>query len=58
MFLQDDDGQMQDTHSVAAGLDYVGVSPILTDLWEEGRVRFAAATDSEVMDALEITMQK
>ena len=28
-FLQDDDGQMKETHSVAAGLDYVGVSPIL-----------------------------
>ena len=58
MFLQDSDGQMQDTHSVAAGLDYVGVSPILTDLWQSGRVRFAAATDQEVMEALELTMQR
>lgn len=58
MFLQNDDGQMQDTHSVAAGLDYVGVSPILTDLWEKGRVRFAAATDAEVMEALELTMKQ
>ena len=58
MFLQDSDGQMRDTHSVAAGLDYVGVSPILTDLWEKGRVRFAAATDDEVMDALEFTMKR
>lgn len=58
MFLQDGDGQMIDTHSVAAGLDYIGVSPILTDLWEKGRVRFAAATDSEVMDALDLTMKK
>jgi len=58
MFLQDDDGQMRDTHSVAAGLDYVGVSPILADLWEKKRVRFAAATDAEVMDALALTMQK
>jgi len=57
MFLQDDDGQMQDTHSVAAGLDYVGVSPILTDLWEKGRVRFEAATDTEVMETLELTMK-
>ena len=32
MFLQNSDGQMRDTHSVAAGLDYVGVSPILADL--------------------------
>jgi tryptophan synthase beta chain len=58
MFLQNDDGQMQDTHSVAAGLDYVGVSPILTNLWEKGRVRFESATDAEVMDALEMTMRK
>jgi tryptophan synthase beta chain len=58
MFLQDSDGQMLDTHSVAAGLDYVGVSPILTDLWEKKRVRFAAATDQEVMAALELTMTK
>ncbi|MEN8141810.1 MAG: tryptophan synthase subunit beta [Thermodesulfobacteriota bacterium] len=58
MFLQDEDGQMQDTHSVAAGLDYVGVSPILSDLWEQGRVRFAAATDDEVLAALQLTMEK
>ncbi len=58
MFLQDSDGQMLDTHSVAAGLDYVGVSPILSDLWENGRVRFASATDQEVMEALELTMTR
>nr|MBF0223078.1 tryptophan synthase subunit beta [Desulfobulbaceae bacterium] len=58
MFLQDEDGQMKDTHSVAAGLDYVGVSPILTDLWQNGRVRFDSATDDEVMAALEKTMRK
>ncbi|MFZ5759385.1 MAG: tryptophan synthase subunit beta [Thermodesulfobacteriota bacterium] len=58
MFLQNADGQMMDTHSVAAGLDYVGVSPILTDLWQQGRVRFAAATDSEVMAALDLTMKQ
>ena len=57
IFLQDEDGQMKDTHSVAAGLDYVGVSPILTDLWQSGRVRFEAATDDEVMAALEKTMK-
>lgn len=58
MFLQDDDGQMRETHSVAAGLDYVGVSPILADLWQKKRVRFEAATDTEVMEALEMTMKK
>ncbi|MDO9043404.1 MAG: pyridoxal-phosphate dependent enzyme, partial [Desulfocapsaceae bacterium] len=58
MFLQDEDGQMKETHSVAAGLDYVGVSPILSDLWEKGRVRFESATDTEVMAALDLTMKK
>ncbi len=57
MFLQDDDGQMLDTHSIAAGLDYVGVSPILADLGETGRVRFEAATDKEVLEALTLTMR-
>jgi tryptophan synthase beta chain len=38
-FLQDADGQMRETHSIAAGLDYVGVSPILSHLKETGRVR-------------------
>jgi tryptophan synthase beta chain len=36
---------MRETHSIAAGLDYVGVSPILSDLKEKGRVRFEGATD-------------
>jgi tryptophan synthase beta chain len=57
MFLQNEDGQMRETHSVAAGLDYVGVSPILADLADQGRVRFAAATDKEVMEALDLTMR-
>jgi tryptophan synthase beta chain len=57
MFLQDDDGQMLETHSIAAGLDYVGVSPILADLGEKGRVRFEAATDEEVLEALTLTMR-
>ena len=57
-FLQDRDGQMKETHSVAAGLDYVGVSPILASHRERGRIRFEAATDSEVLDALSLTVKK
>ncbi len=57
-FLQDSDGQMRETHSVAAGLDYVGVSPILSWLKEKGRVRFEAATDREVVEALSLTIRK
>jgi hypothetical protein len=57
-FLQDGDGQMRETHSMAAGLDYVGVSPILSHLRETGRVRFEAATDKEVVEALALTIRK
>ena len=57
-FLQDSDGQMKETHSVAAGLDYVGVSPILAYLKESGRVRFESATDSEVIEAMSLTIKK
>ena len=56
-FLQNKDGQMKETHSVAAGLDYVGVSPILASLGESGRVRFTGVTDTEVIDALRLTMK-
>jgi tryptophan synthase beta chain len=58
MFLQNSDGQMLDTHSVSAGLDYIGVSPILADHWEKKTVRFEAATDREVIEALDLTMKK
>lgn len=57
-FLQDSDGQMKQTHSVAAGLDYVGVSPILASLKETGRVRFESATDSEVVEAFSLVLKK
>jgi tryptophan synthase beta chain len=57
-FLQDEDGQMKETHSVAAGLDYVGVSPILAAMHETKRVRFEAATDREVVEALALTARK
>jgi len=57
-FLQDRDGQMKDTYSVSAGLDYVGVSPILASLKENGRVRFEATTDKEVLEAFTLTLRK
>ena len=56
-FLQNDDGNMLETHSVAAGLDYIGVNPVLVHLWDQGRVRFEAVTDSQVTEALKVTMR-
>ncbi len=55
-FLQNEEGNMNETHSIAAGLDYIGVNPIMAYLWEQGRVRFDAATDDEVRDALRLVM--
>ena len=57
VFLQDEEGLMQDTHSVAAGLDYIGIGPMLADLHQRRRVRFESATDSEVVEALRLTMR-
>jgi len=57
-FLQNDDGQMLETHSVAAGLDYIGVSPILSAYHEQGRIRFEVATNNEVLEATRLTMKK
>lgn len=57
-FLQDDDGQMKETHSISAGLDYVGVSPILSHMHDQGKARFESATDTEVIAALKLTMLK
>jgi tryptophan synthase beta chain len=50
--LQDDQGQIRETHSVAAGLDYPGVGPELSYLRDCGRIRFVSATDGEAISAL------
>ncbi len=57
IFLQTEEGQMLDTHSVAAGLDYVGVSPIIADLYDKGKVRLERALDTEVVDAVRRLMR-
>ncbi|MCK5541990.1 MAG: tryptophan synthase subunit beta [Desulfobacterales bacterium] len=57
-FLQDSDGQMKETHSISAGLDYVGVSPILSKMHDMKEARFESATDDDVVKALRFTMQK
>ncbi len=53
IILQDNDGQVQETHSVSAGLDYSGVGPEHALLQSIGRVRYISATDEEALDALE-----
>ena len=49
--MQDTQGQIQETHSISAGLDYPGVGPEHSYLKDEKRVKYKAITDSEVIDA-------
>jgi tryptophan synthase beta chain len=49
--LQDDDGQILETHSVSAGLDYPGVGPEHAFLKDSGRAEYAAITDDEALAA-------
>lgn len=51
-FLQDNDGQLQKTHSISAGLDYTGIGPEFAYLHDIKRVEFVNATDKEVLDAV------
>jgi len=52
LILQDAFGQVQETHSVSAGLDYSGVGPEHAYLMTCGRVAYESATDDETLDAL------
>ncbi|HEX6947747.1 MAG TPA: tryptophan synthase subunit beta [Acidimicrobiia bacterium] len=51
--LYDDDGQIQETHSVSAGLDYPGVGPEHAFLEEIGRVAYLTVSDDEALAALD-----
>ncbi|KAJ5088339.1 tryptophan synthase [Penicillium angulare] len=55
--LQDEDGQISDTHSISAGLDYPGVGPELSAWKESGRASFIAATDEDALDAFRLLSQ-
>jgi tryptophan synthase beta chain len=52
MLLQDDDGQIRETHSISAGLDYPGVGPEHALLSSIGRVSYTTANDEEALSAL------
>ncbi len=52
--LQDKDGQIKETHSVSAGLDYPAVGPEHSFLYDNGRVQYAYATDEEALEAFRI----
>ncbi|STQ85959.1 tryptophan synthase subunit beta [Helicobacter muridarum] len=52
-FLQDKNGQIVDTHSISAGLDYPGVGPQIAHLASINRIKCLAASDNEALEALQ-----
>ena len=52
--LQDDDGQIQQAHSISAGLDYPGIGPEHAWLHELGRAEYVGITDDEALDAFQL----
>ena len=52
--LQSEDGQIQEAHSVSAGLDYPGVGPEHAHLKDTGRAEYLAVTDDEALSALQL----
>jgi tryptophan synthase beta chain len=54
LFLQDEDGQILDAHSISAGLDYPGVGPEHAALAATGRAEYHPATDDEAMQGFQL----
>lgn len=52
--FQDEDGQIPETHSISAGLDYPGVGPEHSWLKDSGRADYAAVTDVQALEALQL----
>ena len=56
MLIQTNDGQIVEPYSISAGLDYPGIGPALSNLWEKKRIEVIPVTDDESMDAaMELT---
>jgi len=52
-FLQTEDGQITEAHSISAGLDYPGIGPEHAFLADAGRVQYASVTDDEALEAFQ-----
>ncbi len=57
LLLQDENGQVQEAHSISAGLDYPGVGPEHSYLRDIGRAEYGAVTDQEALNALKLVSQ-
>lgn len=56
--LQDDNGFIQEAHSISAGLDYPAVGPEHSYLHDIGRVKYTSVTDSEALEGLQLLSKK
>jgi len=54
VFLLDENGQVEPTHSISAGLGYVGIGPIHAYLHQVGRLKMTSATDQEALEAFKL----
>ena len=57
LLLQDKNGQVQEAHSISAGLDYPGVGPEHSYLKDIGRAEYGSVTDAEALEALKLVSQ-
>ena len=55
--MQDENGQVQEAHSISAGLDYPGVGPEHSYLKEIGRAEYGSVTDIEALKALKLVSE-
>jgi tryptophan synthase beta chain len=55
--LQNEDGQIQEAHSISAGLDYPGIGPEHVWLHEQKRVEYVSVTDNEALEAFQLCCQ-
>ena len=53
-FLQNEDGQIQEAHSISAGLDYPGIGPEHAWLYDQKRVNYESVTDDEALEAFQL----
>jgi tryptophan synthase beta chain len=54
MLMQTADGQIEEAHSLSAGLDYPGIGPQHAHLWSTGRVQYLNVTDTEALAAAKL----
>jgi tryptophan synthase beta chain len=54
VFMQTGDGQVEEAHSISAGLDYPGIGPQHAHLWQTGRVRYVSVSDADALAAAKL----